>query len=802
MPSPLSDFLHAFRVWRSQPGAIAAAIVTLALGIGVSIVIFGLVEAMVLRPLPAVEDAGSVLVTTRNPFSYQAYRAFAERQRVFNGIGAFQSQTVDLVTGGGGQPAETLFVSDGYFAALGLVAARGRLLTAADERPADALAAVISQRCWRTRFDSAPDVVGRTVDVNRTRVTIVGIVGRGFEGTELGTPVDLFLPVTGWDVVRNVRGPRAWLSDATLPWLRAVLRLRTSATARVASAEADRVFKTVTDEIPQFRKTPLGMVRLVDAAFPGFARDSSRRVMIILFGVAGCVLAVACVNVANLLLALGQRRRLEWGVRLSLGVTRGRLAGQLLAETLALVAVSSGVALLLAYWTLAALSTVRFTAYVPISLTGVVDVRVALAAIALAGVTTLACGLAPAWQGARTDVVALLGRTDGVMSRRRWTIRDLLVAAQVAASVLLVAVAVLFVTTLRNEQAVPAGFEAQGVAIARVSVRLAGYNPRAGADFFARLEERAASLPGVISVSRALNEPLGATAYVRDIALPGDVSSRRVMNTVVGPQYFRVLGIPLIEGRAFDATSPPGSVIVNETLARRLWPGTSAVGQAIEARDNASSISHVIGVASDSKYHSLREESSAFLYTNAADDYDGTQVILLRTHTDAGARALLPVLRRTVRDMDPRVPILATATLREHVASTLSQTKATAALMTTLAALATILAAVGLHAVLAFMVSMRRKEMAIRLALGARPVRLMAALAARSALAVAAGLGAGLVSAMGVERFFSSLLYEVDASDWPVLILTGFFVLTLALIAAIGPAARIARTAPASLLRE
>jgi predicted permease len=582
-----------------------------------------------------------------------------------------------------------------------------------------------------------------------------------------------------------------------------VFRLRPGVMPSAATSEAGRLFRAVAAEIPSFRgDAVLDLVPLSDAAFPGFARDSSRRVMIVLFGVAICVLLVACANVANLLLVSGERRRLEWGVRLSLGVTRSRLAGQLLAETLFLVVVSTGVALLLARWTMAALSGVPLTANVPIRLAGVVDLQVALAAVAVAGVTTLGCGLAPAWHGARTDVVSLLGRGTAVLPRSRGAaLRDLLVATQVGASVLLVVAAILFVTTLRNQQALPAGFRPEGIAMVRVNVRLAGYNASSGAEFYRRLEQRARSLPKVTSLSRALNEPLGATAYVRTIGLPGDRASlRQVMNTVVAPGYFEVLGIPIVAGRDLDATAPEGAVIVNETLARQLWPGRNAVGEAIEAGDRGSRLSRVIGVVRDSKYHSLQEERTAFVYTHAADDYDPTQVIFARTSGDAAA--LLPALRRAVHDVDPRVPILTLTTLRDHVASTLSQPRAAAGLVTTLAALAAVLAAVGLHAVLAFIASTRRRELAVRLALGARPWHLVAALAGRSGLAVASGLAGGIAGSLALERFASSLLYGVSLSDWWVLASAAFFAAALALAAAVGPAARAITIAPASALRE
>jgi ABC-type antimicrobial peptide transport system permease subunit len=303
-----------------------------------------------------------------------------------------------------------------------------------------------------------------------------------------------------------------------------------------------------------------------------------------------------------------------------------------------------------------------------------------------------------------------------------------------------------------------------------------------------------------VAVSRALNEPLGETDYVRTVGLPGDPNSRRVMNTVVSPGHLGLLGIRIVDGQDFDARAEAGSVIVNETLARQLWPGRTAVGQVIEARDRGSRISRVIGVVRDSKYHSLQEESTAFVYTHAADDYDATQVVFARTASDPAW--LVGGMRQTVRDIDPRVPILGVTTLSEHVATSLAQPRAAASLVTALAALAALLAAVGLHGVLSFVASTRRRETAIRLALGASAWRVAASLAGRSSLAVGAGLCVGLSGAVSAGRLVSSQLYGVSQEQPWVLLLAGAITLAISVLAATGPAVRAIRTAPAEALRE
>lgn len=543
---------------------------------------------------------------------------------------------------------------------LRIPAERGRLLGPADEARADQVAAVISERCWRTRFGGSPDTIGRTVTVNLTPVVVVGVAAAGFDGTELGTPVDIFLPVTAGDLVRGATGRNAWLADPGLARFRLVGRMRPGVTPDAAQAEANGVVGGISREIPSYRQTTLDLVSLADQAFPGFARDDARRVLLTLLAVAACVLLVACVNVTHLLLARGAQRRAELGIRLALGASPFRLVTHLLTETLLLAGTATIAAVVLARGALVLLSRVPFTSHVPIALAGALDLRVGGAAALLALVATLACGLFPAWSATRASVVSQLGRRAGASVHPRGAIaRDALVSAQVAVSVVLVIAAILFVGSLRNQESTPPGFEPDGVAMMRLNVRLAGYSQDSGLDFYRRLQERLAALPGVVSVSRALNEPLGANAFVRDVGLPGEADERRVLNTVVAAGYFGVLGVPILEGRDFGPESPAGSVVVNETMARQLWPGRSAVGETLEARDRGSVFSRVIGVVGDSKYESLQESATPFVYTHAADDYDPVQVVFVRTTRDASS--VLPLLRGAVRDLDGRVPVLTLA---------------------------------------------------------------------------------------------------------------------------------------------
>jgi hypothetical protein len=307
-------------------------------------------------------------------------------------------------------------------------------------------------------------------------------------------------------------------------------------------------------------------------------------------------------------------------------------------------------------------------------------------------------------------------------------------------------------------------------------------------------------LPDVTSVTRAINEPLGAVLFVRNVARPGDSGTIRSGATVVAPGYFQTLGIPIVDGADFDERSPVGSVIVNETLARRLWPGRRAVGEAIEARDAGAPFSRVIGVARDSRYETLQETASPFVYSHLADDYDATEVLFVRTSGDV--RPLASAMRAAVRQIDPMLPIVDLARLDDHVSSSLSQARAMAGLTATFAVMAGILAVIGLYGVLSCLVAARTREMAIRIALGATRARVMLAVMGRTSVVVGAGVVVGIGCSLASGHVVAALLYGVTPANPGVLAAAAIGAVAVGAIAAVVPARRIMRIEPVQALRE
>jgi len=800
--SPFTDDVrYALRGWHGRPAFALVAVLTLVLGVGVTTTAFSLVEGLILRPLPAVDDAGRVLLTKGNPLSSHTYRTFAERQGVFTDVAAWQQWNLNLTADGEVQQIHAVLVTVSYFDVLGLSVERGRRLVPADGEHPEQPSAVISARFWRTRFAGAEDVIGRTVAINRVPVTIVGVTEDGFEGTDLGYRVDAILPVTALGVF----SPTPTLNERfTRPeghWLRGIGRLRPGVSASAAQADVDRVADSITRELPEFRLTTMPLVRLDDSAFPGSSRETATRALLTLLVVSVGVLLITCANVTNLLLARGEQRRPEFGIRLALGASPRRLVRQLLAEVLLLVTIATPVALVGSNWVMTLLSRVRFTAYVPVDLTGRLDGRVLAVAAGLTLLTTLVCGLAPALEGARTDPASMLTRASARGGAAgRFLGRDVLVMVQVSASFVLVTAALLFSAALGHQRALTPGFDVGKTAFMRLNAVAAGYGRDGAVDFYRRVEERLQALPQVTSVGRAISEPLGAVAFVRDIARPGDAASVRAETTVITPGYFRTLGIPLVEGRDFDDRSPAGSVIVNETLARRLWPGRSAVNQLVESRDRGPAFSVVIGVARDSKYESLQDAGIPFVYGHLADDFDPSQVFFVRT--SGNPRACLTEMRQVVQALDPDVPVLDLATMAAHVASSLSEARVTATVATALAWLASVLAAAGLYGVLSLVVAGRVREIAIRLALGATVREILWRVLGRVAVTVLAGAVVGAGAALWLGRFVSAILYDVRPGNPVTLGAATLVAMVVGVLAALAPAVRAARVDPAAMLRE
>ncbi len=519
----------------------------------------------------------------------------------------------------------------------------------------------------------------------------------------------------------------------------------------------------------------------------------------------GLVLLIACLNVANLMMVQTAARNKEFAIRQALGAGRGRLVRQLLLEGLLLSIIGSACGLLLARWSLPLWESIQMPGQIRPSLN--LDWRVLLFTAALMGLTTLLFGLWPALRASRPGLVSGLKGEAAAPMPRRVQPREFLVVAQVALSTVLLVAAGLLLSTLRNLQAVELGFRTDVLA-ASIDLDLQGYDKNRGWDFYQRLLESVGGLPGVESASLSSDLPLGPAGSSMELYVEGGDSKPQpsVAQNIVAPGYFHTLGIPLLEGRDFspqDRRGAAGAVIVNQALQERFWPGESALGKGVGVSGPGGPFYRVVGVVRDHRHGGLRQAPDPRLYWSHLQLYGmmsgSAKTLLVRTTGDP--TALLPQLRRQVAALDAGTPLFNATTLKAQLRSSMGHERQAGFLLTAFAAIAVLLAAIGLFGVLSFAVSRRRYEIGVRMALGARPQDARRLFLVRGLVLAGLGMLLGLAGALGVTGWLSSLLFQVSPTDPLVLILAGGVLMAVAWAASFVPAQRASRLDPAQTLR-
>ncbi|MGE0442885.1 MAG: ABC transporter permease [Gemmatimonadales bacterium] len=803
----LASLRQSARSLRLQPGFTAVALLTLALGIGATVTVFSVLNAVLLRPLP-YRDPGRLAVLLErgtDPVSPGAVTAWREATTAFDGIEAAELWSTTLTGVERPERLAAVRVTPGLFPLLGVAPAHGRLFRA-DEESSGARVVLLSDRLWRRSFGADSGVVGRTIRLSGESWEVVGIMRREFEfppfwatGAELWAPLPL---------VERAR-------DQTGESLRAFARLA----AGVSTTQARAELATVTARLR--------------TAFPGTNRDirlvsledrvtgNVRGALGVVFAAVALVLLIACANVAHLLLARGQARGRELAVRAALGASRGALARQLLGES-ALLGLGGGALGLLAAKGGTALVRAFGPAEVP-RLAGVtLDGRVLVFALLLSLVTAAAFGLLPALTASATDPADTLGAATrgGTGNRRQSRARDLLVASEFALAVILLAGAGLAIRTVARRAAIDPGFDASGVVTMVVSVSgSASEAPARRAGFYRALLEETGRLPDVAAVSAINHLPLAGDLWrwgylPEGEPRPAEGEEPRGAFRAVLPGYFRTMGLPLTAGRDFgtdDAMGRPPVVIVNRALAERHWPGQDPIGRRIDLGSAASPwVVTIVGVSENAvlddwtapaapEFYAPVLQSPFYLERSGAPFSYLTLVIRARRGDPA---ALVEPIRRVVSRLDPDVPLADVATLRQVVARANAAPRFYLGLLGDFALVAMLLAAVGIYGVTSYAVSRRTREIGIRLALGAGRSSVLAQVAGRALRLALAGTLVGLLAAAYLTRFMAGMLFETAPLD-PVTF--GLVAPLLMLIGAAGatvPALRAARTDPASAFRS
>jgi predicted permease len=807
----VQDVRFAGRLLRRSPVFTAVAAVSLAVGIGANTAIFTVVNALLLRPRPGLVEAGLVDVARyeRSSFDNMSYPNYADyrdaSQDVFLGLAAYrlEPQPLSLTREGAAIRIFGMMVSGNYFEVLGVRPAQGRFfLPEEDATAGERLAAVASHRFWQNELGGDPAAVGGSLTLNGQTFTLVGIAPREFTGTSVLTP-DVWVPL-------HALTQPSMFTERRAVWLLGIGRLRPGVSIALAQAALSTVASRLERAYPESNREQ-GVVLRPSAAFPGEMAFYVTAFLGLLMALAGLILLIASANVAGILLARATTRRREIAVRLAVGASRGRLVRQMLVESVMLVAIGGGAGLVLAVWLRALAAAFIPHLPFPVTIDLTFDVRVLAFAVGVSLATGILAGLVPALQASRDHLAALRDEAQAT-GRRGQRVRNGLVAAQVALALLLVVTAGLMLRALQHAGRIDPGFDPADVEIASFDLRLAALDDARGLDFGERLLERVRALPNVERASLAIDLPLDGGGFgfgaIEPVGKPNptpDGSPLRLDWNVVSPDFFETMRIRLVEGRTFraeDRAGAPPVAIVNDTLARQLWPGESAIGKRLVNRRQPFDTDiemEVVGVERALKYRSLGEAPRNFIYVPLAQRPVERVTLIARR---AGGPSLLPAVRAIVRDLNPNLPIVDAQDLTSYIAIGLMPQRIALSVAGSLGLAGLLLAAVGIYGVTAYSVARRTREIGIRMALGASRKGVMRLVLRQGLRLAGVGIGVGLFMALAASRALASLLYGIGAADPATYAAAALVFTAIALAATWIPARRAAAIEPMRALRE
>ena len=818
MENFIKDIRYGVRMLSKNPGVTLVAVITLALGIGANTAIFSGVNAFLMRPLP-VPDSGDLIRPAEisedrgltDELSYPDFVDYRNQATSFTGLTAEDMVQAAIDADNQNDVIWGQVVSANYFDVMQVTPIMGRaFLPDEDKTVGGSPVVVLGHGFWQRRMASDPNIVGKTVHLNNRAYQVIGVAPDYFHGSKFALAMDFWVPISMADELRRSPG---LLADRGSHWMNVVGRLKPGVSMDQASAEVAAIAARLNQAYPDERATSTSakVMGEVEGRFEDMG-SIFKSAGAIAMAIVGLVLLIACANVANLMLARAAARRKEIGIRLALGANRARLIRQLLTESLLLSLLGGGLGLLLAFWV-----SDLMEGFIPILEYNIINDFFALDSRALVFTlivtlgTGLVFGLAPALQSSNPDVVPVLkGDPEAAQrgKRKAFGLRNVLVVAQVALSLVVLVCGGLFIKSFRKAQTMDPGFDNPNGLIVSLSPQLIGYDEEQSRNFYRQITERVSNVPGVEAVSLARTLPLGDSSnsngpiLKEGETLPRGSAGRNIMNNVISSGFFKTMQIPIFEGRDFDDRDHLKSqrvVIVNQRMAQMLWPGESAVGKRIFIGADSRDALEVVGVVKTGKYRALAEDPRPFFYYAMSQRRPGTMAMVMRGSVDP--RSLVSAIRGEVNALDRRVPIFGVKTMDDHKTYALWAPNMAASFSLAFGVVAILLSAVGLYSVMAYVVSQRTREVGIRMALGANRADVMRMITRQGMRLAAVGLGIGLLLSLALAQVLSSLLIGVSGYDVTTFIVVPVLLATVALIACYLPARRATKVDPLVALR-
>jgi predicted permease len=810
------DLRYALRQLRKSPGFTAVAIATLALGVGANVTIFSVVNGIILRPLPVPQPKQIVVLAAQQKgaplgvyfLSYPELTDLRKQSDTFSDLFAYEIGLEGMSADNKADHFLAGHITGNYFSGLGLKPELGRLfLPGEGEQPGSEAPVVLGYSYWQKRFAGSSDVIGKQVLVNGKPATIIGVAPKQFHGTSFALDMDGYLPVStsaiGDPAMWTARNDRRWITLGRLKPGVSVTQAQSSINviaARLAQQYPDTEKDLTVNVVPEPLSHPVPLPNNLIVIVAG----------LFLF-LAGLILLLAGVNVANILLVRATVREGEMAIRAAMGASRTRLIGQVFIESLVLAMLGAAGGMVLGTWATRWISDLRLASVVPVTLDFAVDWRVIAYTVGVAISTGVVVGLWPAMRVARTsvnDALRQAGRGgEGGPSRHR--VRSMLVASQMAGSLMLLIVAGLFVRSLQNLQRIYLGFEPDHMLNVILDPHEIGYDQTRTTTFYKELEDRVRALPGVRSATLAYSVPMGSYSDFSAVRIevhptPAGQQPPVVMFNVVGPTYFETMKTPLLNGRSFtdaDNQSSPHVAVVNQTMAERFWPNENPIGKRFSTDENKDDAWQVVGISQNGKYGFLAEDPRPFFYVPLAQKFVSLRALQIRT--SIAPEALTLPVQQVIKSLDPGLPVFSLRTMTESLggANGFMVFRVGALLASCIGGMGLALAMVGVYGVVAFAASQRTREIGIRMALGANRSQVLKLVLRQGVWVVLAGAVFGVLATFGISQAVANLLVGVSATDPLIFLGATVFLVAIALCACYVPARRAMKLDPMVALR-